>query len=142
ASKTRSSRISTSTSERFRRKTKTSLRGTLETSTRIGGQVMDGLGQGLAAMAFWGFVAALIVASIWDGARKREAQHETLRRLIESGKPVDEEFMDRVLGRDKHPDRSLRIASIILMWAAPGVAVLALFLFLAEIGRASCRERV
>jgi hypothetical protein len=29
-----------------------------------------GLGAGLAALAFWGFIAAVSVAGIWDGVRK------------------------------------------------------------------------
>ena len=46
---------------------------------------MDGFGAGLAALAFWGFIAAIVVAGIWDGAKKREAQHETLRRMLIAG---------------------------------------------------------
>ena len=43
---------------------------------------MEGISvsEGLAALGFWTFIAAIIVAGIWDGIRKREAQHETLRR--------------------------------------------------------------
>lgn len=86
---------------------------------------MDGLGEGLASLGFWIFVAALIVASIWDGVRKREAQHETLRRLMESGQPVDQALMDKLLGTGKHPDRAMRIAGIIALSAAPGLLIVA-----------------
>jgi hypothetical protein len=51
---------------------------------------MDGIGGGLAALAFWGFVAAVVVGGMWYAIREREAQHETLRRIIESGQPVDQ----------------------------------------------------
>ena len=57
---------------------------------------MDGI-FGLAAFGFWMFIAAAAVGGIWDGVRKRDAQHETLRRLIESGKQPDPELIDKVL---------------------------------------------
>ena len=43
------------------------------------------LGAGLAALAFWGFIASVVVAGIWYDIRKRDAQHETVRRIVESG---------------------------------------------------------
>jgi hypothetical protein len=87
------------------------------------------LGAGLASLAFWGFVAAIIVAGVWDGAKKREAQHETLRRMIESGKAVDDALMQRLmLGEPRRPDRDLKIAAIILSAIAPGLGVFALVL--------------
>lgn len=89
---------------------------------------MEGLGTGLAALAFWGFIASLIVASIWYAARERAAQHETLRRIIESGKPVDQALMDKVLGQPRRQDRDLRIAGIIVLSIAAGVAILGIFL--------------
>jgi len=49
-----------------------------------------GIGAGLAALGFWGFVAVAVVAGIWDNIRKRDAQHETVRRLIESGQSADD----------------------------------------------------
>jgi drug/metabolite transporter (DMT)-like permease len=56
-----------------------------------------GIGAGLAAMAFWGFIATAVVAGVWDGIRKREARHETIRRLVESGQPIDKEMMEKLL---------------------------------------------
>ena len=88
---------------------------------------MDGFGAGLAALAFWGFIAAIVVAGIWDGAKKREAQHETLRRMIESGKPVDEALMTKLFyGEPKRPDRDLAIGAIVLFSIAAGLGVLGL----------------
>lgn len=84
------------------------------------------VGAGLAAFAFWGFIAAIVVAGVWDGAKKREAQHETLRRMIESGKPVDDALMRRLMiGAPKRPDRDLAIAAIITFAVAVGLAVFA-----------------
>ena len=89
-----------------------------------------GLGAGLAAMAFWIFIAAVVVAGIWDGIRKREAEHETLRRMLESGKPMDQELMAQVLGGDKRLDIDLKAAGLITLFVAPGLALLGWFLSL------------
>lgn len=95
---------------------------------------MEGVGGGLAALAFWGFIAAVVLAGVWDNAKKRQVQHETLRRLIESGKSVDEDLMDKLLGGEsrKTPHRDLRVAAIIVFSVAAGVAVLGLFFFMVD----------
>lgn len=79
---------------------------------------------GLAALGFWLFLAAVSVAGIWDGIRKREAEHETLRRIIESGKQPDQQVMDKLLGYNKAPERDLKVAGLITMSVAPGLIVL------------------
>lgn len=72
---------------------------------------LSSLGAGLVALAFWGFIAAVAVAGIWDGIRKRDAQHETVRRLLESGQQTDQATLEKLLslsgGGNKHPDLSL-----------------------------------
>ncbi len=89
---------------------------------------MNGLGQGLAALAFWGFIASVVVAGIWYGLRERQAQYDTLSRMIESGQAVDDEVVDRILGGGKRIDVGLRIAGLIVIFVAPGLAVLAWFI--------------
>lgn len=89
---------------------------------------MDGLGAGLGALAFWGFLSVVVGGGIWYGLRERQAQHETLRRIIESGQPIDEALVDRVLGRNERVDRDLKIAGLIVIMLAPGLAVLAWFI--------------
>ena len=93
------------------------------------------LGAGLAAMAFWAFIATAVVAGIWDGIRKREARHETLRRLVESGRPIDKDVMDRLLlmnreGSDR-PDHEFYVTALWISPVAVGLAVLAEILGLA-----------
>jgi hypothetical protein len=74
-------------------------------------------------------VAALVVMGIWDGVKKRETQHETLRRMLESGKPVDEALLTRLMGGEvKRPDRELVVAAIVVFSIAAGLGVLAAFL--------------
>ncbi len=86
---------------------------------------------GLAALGFWLFLAAVVVAGIWFDARKRESQQETLRRVVESGQQLDVAVIDRMLatsGGSERPDRDLMVAVIITMFAAPGLSVLGWFL--------------
>ena len=84
---------------------------------------MDGI-FGLAALGFWLFVAAAAVGGIWDGVRKRDAEHETLRRLIESGREPDQELVDKLLGNTKKPARDLTVAGLIVIFVAPGLALM------------------
>ena len=88
------------------------------------------LGAGLGAIGLWSFIAAIVVAGIWDGIRKRDAQHETLRRMIESGQPIDQALMDKLLGGNKRIDRDLKVAGLIVLFVAPGLALLGWFISL------------
>ena len=91
-----------------------------------------GLGVGLAALAFWGFVASCVFAGVWNGIRKRDAQHETIRRLIESGQPIDQALLEKLSlaseGQSKRPDRDFYITGLWLLPIAPGLAFLAMFM--------------
>ena len=89
---------------------------------------MAGTTGALGALGFWLFLAAIIVAGIWYDIRKRQAQHETLRRMFESGQPVDQELIDKLLGGEKRTDRDLRTAGLIVLFVAPGLAVMAWFI--------------
>src|SRR5210317_280104 len=86
---------------------------------------------GLAGLGFWIFLSAVVVARIWFDARKREAQQETLRRVVESGQQLDVAVIDRMLqvsGGSERPDRDLKVAGIITMFASPGLVILGWFL--------------
>ncbi len=86
---------------------------------------------GLAGLGFWVFLAAVVVANIWSGARKREAQQETLRRVVESGQQLDVAVIDRMLGAsggNERPDRDLKVSGIIVMFVSPGLSILGWFL--------------
>ncbi len=89
---------------------------------------MNGIGQGLAAFAFWGFIASVVVAGIWYGLRERQAQYDTLSRMIESGQAIDEDVVEKILGGGKRVDVGLRIGGLIVIFVAPGIAVLAWFI--------------
>lgn len=79
---------------------------------------------GLAAFGFWLFIGAAVVSGVWDGIRKREAQHETLRRMIEAGKPPDQELTNKLLGTGKDTSRDLTVGGLITFFVAPGLALM------------------
>jgi hypothetical protein len=84
-------------------------------------------GAGLAALGFWGFIAAVIAVGVWDNIRKREAQHETLRRIIESGAPVDAALTEKILSAtsgSKDLNRDLNVGGTILAFIAPGLVLM------------------
>ena len=85
---------------------------------------MEGFGFGLAAFAFWGFIASTVVAGIWYAIREKEAQHETLRRIIESGKDVNVEVIDRVMSDGGKSETDLKVGGYITLFVAPGLALL------------------
>ena len=83
-------------------------------------------GAGLGALGFWLFIAAIIAVGVWDSIRKRDAQHETLRRIIESGQSIDEELTDKILaltGGSKTLERDMWVSGLIVLSVAPGLAV-------------------
>ena len=82
-------------------------------------------GAGLGALGFWVFVAATVAVGVWDSIRKRDAQHETLRRVIESGQPIDEDLTDKLLhltGGNRNLDRDLWISGLLMLSIAPALA--------------------
>ena len=91
-----------------------------------------GMGAGLAAIGFWAFIAIVVVAGIWDNVRKREAKHETLRRMIEGGDKIDRDLMDKLLSisneNSENLGRDLKVSGLIMIFIAPGLAVLGWFL--------------
>jgi len=94
-----------------------------------------GLGAGLAALAFWGFIAAVVFAAMWDRIRKRDAEHETIRRMLDSGKPLDSDALDKLLrysdASSRRPDLDFRVTALWVGPVAVGVALLGVILGLA-----------
>ena len=90
-----------------------------------------GTGAGLAALGFWLFVASIVFIGVWDNIRKRDAQHETLRRAIESGQPIDDEMVDKLLaitGGSRSLARDLKVSGLIMLFLAPGLIAFGWFL--------------
>jgi hypothetical protein len=89
---------------------------------------MEALGGGLASLAFWGFLAAVVVGGIWYAVREKEAQHETVRRIVESGRPIDEKVVESIFRDNDKTPQDLRVGGIITLSVAPGLAMLGWFL--------------
>lgn len=91
---------------------------------------MSDVAMGLGAVGFWLFIAAVVVAGIWYDARRKESQQETLRRLVESGRDLDQDVIDRVTGTSdaKDLERDLKIGAYIVGAVAPGLFLFSLFL--------------
>ena len=86
---------------------------------------------GLGALGFWLFIASVVVGGMWFDSRKRESQQESLRRLVESGKHIDSDVLDKILaasGNKSHPDQDLKIAGLIMLFIAPGLLVMGWFM--------------
>lgn len=97
-------------------------------------------GFGGLSLGFWIFLAAIIVASIWSGARQRSEKHETLRRIVEKTGTVDEARLRELFREDSDGEakpgfgyRFLRISGTIVMFVGAGIAMF--FLIPTLIGR-------
>ncbi len=97
-----------------------------------------GTGAGLGALGFWLFIATIIAVSVWSSIRKRETQHETIRRAIESGQDIDPELADKLLTltrtESKELDRDLKVSGWIVLFLAPGMVLLGYGLSMVEEG--------
>jgi hypothetical protein len=86
-----------------------------------------GTGAGLAALGFWLFIGLAVASGAWNSMRKRESQHETLRRIIESGQPVDEDLANKLLSgttESKSLARDLKVGGLVTGCIAPGLAIM------------------
>ncbi len=93
-----------------------------------------GLGAGLGAMGFWLFIGIAVCAGVWNAARKREAQHETLRSIIVNEKNLDPDMIEKLMNLADDEDDSpedlatgLTVAGYIILALAPGLMILGWF---------------
>ncbi len=97
-----------------------------------------GTGAGLGALGFWLFIATVIAVGVWSSIRKRESQHETIRRAIESGQDISPELADKLLTltktESKELDRDLKVSGWIVLFLAPGMVLLGYGLSMVEEG--------
>ncbi len=85
----------------------------------------------LSGFGFWMFIAAVVVGGMWFEARKRETQQDTLRRLVESGKDIDEAVLEKMLAignKDNRKDQELTTSGLIMLFISPGLYVLGYFM--------------
>jgi hypothetical protein len=90
-------------------------------------------------LGFWIFIAAIVVAGIWEKSRRESERHETLRRIVEKTGTIDEAKLKELysaapsgMGGGGVSYRGLRIAGTIVM--SIGAAIASFFLVLALVG--------
>lgn len=91
----------------------------------------------LGALAFWIFVAAVVVAGIWKRRHSEALRHETVRLMIEKNMPIDEAQLAELLnprtpewissqtkpGKPGDAYRVLRIIGVIMIFIALGLLI-------------------
>ena len=91
----------------------------------------------LGVVAFWTFVAAAVVMSMWRKKHSEAMRHETVRLMIEKDRKFDEEQLAKLLNPAPPPVpewlihrhkpgegyRVLRIFGTIMMFVALGLAI-------------------
>ena len=99
---------------------------------------------GFAALGFWIFIAAIIVAAMWQETRQKAEKHETLRRIVEKTGTIDEAQLQELFSKSSSGEwkpgtsyRALRIWGTIVMFIGAGVftffsLVLAIFVLLGK----------
>lgn len=82
------------------------------------------------------FVSCAVLGGVWDSIRKRESQHETVRRIIESGQQIDQQTIDKLLsisdGSRTRLDMGFRVAALWILPVSFGMAAFAFFIGLAK----------
>jgi hypothetical protein len=83
------------------------------------------------AIAFWAFVAIATVAGVVSDYKKRKLALEPLRAAIEKGQQLDPAVVERLMAPATDAGVNplhLRIAGVIVISAAVGIAILSFFL--------------
>lgn len=82
---------------------------------------------GVGALGFWIFIAAMVIGGIWADARKKAEKHETLRRIVEKTGTIDEAKLRELFKEEpavpQKPGggyRALRILGTIIMSIGAG----------------------
>ena len=83
----------------------------------------------IGALGFWIFIAAIVVAGIWQSVRQKAEKHETLRRIVEKTGTIDEAKLHELFKEDASDEskpgyayRGLRIFGTIVMFLGAGIA--------------------
>jgi Flp pilus assembly protein TadB len=90
------------------------------------------LGAGLASLAFWGFIAAVVVAGIWYDIRKKAEQQKTIRALVESGQQLDPEVIDSLFKKEVEDpvkvSKDMKLGAVVVCATGVGLALFGVFL--------------
>ena len=83
------------------------------------------MGFGLVGVAFWVFMAAVVIAEEIGDTKRRRADLELIRFAIDRGQPLTPDLVQQILARSK---TSLYTSGIVTASAGLGVVVFALLL--------------
>ena len=82
------------------------------------------------ALGFWLFIAAIVVAGIWEKTRREAEKHETLRRIVEKTGTIDEARLKELFSaapsdeaKPGYTYRGLRIWGTITMFLGAAIAI-------------------
>ncbi len=86
-----------------------------------------GCGPALIGVAFWIFLAVIVLGAIWSAfARNREMQ-KTIRLAIEKGMQLDPALIDNLVARKRAMPEGLQIGGIICIAIGVGLPILGYF---------------
>jgi Domain of unknown function (DUF6249) len=84
-----------------------------------------GTGFALVGVAFWVFMAAVVISEDIGKTKRRKADLDLIRFAIERGQPLDAELVERILAK---PTNTLYVSGVIAIAAGIGLIVFSLFL--------------
>ena len=64
------------------------------------------MGQGIAVLGFWLFLAIVFAGSVWKKVAMRRDAMDMVRQAIDKGQPLDEKTVQALLGEEPHQKTS------------------------------------
>ena len=84
------------------------------------------MGAGMASIAFWGFIAAVVIGGIWYDIRRKAEQQRTIRSIVESGKDLDPKVIESLLKTESsdpvQTSKDLKTSAIVTFFVGVGLA--------------------
>ena len=94
------------------------------------------MGAGMASLAFWGFIAVVVIGGIWYDIRRKAEQQKTIRSIVESGKDLDPKVIDSLLKTEStdpvQTSKDLKTAAIVTFFVGVGLTAFGLIIGIQE----------
>lgn len=94
------------------------------------------LGAGMASIAFWGFIAVVVIGGIWYDIRRKAEQQKTIRSIVESGKDLDPKVIESLLKTETadpvQTSKDLKTSAIVTFFVGVGLAAFGLIIGIQE----------
>jgi hypothetical protein len=84
----------------------------------------------MAQLAFWGFIAVVVVAGVWREVATRRESEMTIRLAIEKGQQLDPATIDKLLGpnRKRRSADGLMVAGGVTLATGLGLPIMGYFI--------------